>query len=495
MKQVLSIGFLIFSTICQAQISVDVENILSQHQLMGISAATVCDGQITGLYHAGKRHLALDLPVNDSTKWRVASISKMVTAIGLMKLYDQNLFQLDDDISDVLGYTVRNPNHPNEPITYRMLLAHTAGLQEGSTYSTFLGASAMNPNAPPVTAYTNPGGSYYAANNWRTETPGTYFNYSNAHYGLIGTLIEKLANKRFDQFMRLEVFEPLGLTCSFNIHDLSDISDLGVCYRKQNGVWTPQIDDYNGIPPFPVDFTGYPIAHNGFVFGPQGSLRASARDLAVILQMMVLNGTYNGTTILQPGTVELMRTPAWTYNGSNGNNYYGLFRSWGLGMHISTLTPGGDIVYFNATMIGHPGEAYGLISDLYFDTAKKAGIILIISGAFNGYALGSNSAFYEVEESIFAQGNINYNMCTVSPATTPDTQAIRVFPQPHSKNVEIQLSEHHHDMPCFVIDQLGKVILRLQATHTNPVFDTHNWPAGTYYLVVGNQRVPLIKIE
>ena len=72
---------------------------------------------------------------DEDTCFRIASITKWVTAIGLMTLYDEGKLDLDKDISTYLGFTVRNPAYPNTPITARMLMTHTSSLSaEASNY-------------------------------------------------------------------------------------------------------------------------------------------------------------------------------------------------------------------------------------------------------------------------------------------------------------------------------------------------------------------------
>jgi len=114
------------------------------------------------------------------------------------------------------------------------------------------------------------------------------------------------------------------------------------------------------------------------------------------------NGTYENTELLSKETIELMHTPVWSYNGSNGDNYYNLFNSWGLGMQITTNTANADIVIPGTEMIGHPGEAYGLISDMYFEKEKQFGVIFLTNGYYSGgYDFGNSSAFYVPEEETF----------------------------------------------------------------------------------------------
>jgi len=72
-----------------------------------------------------------------------------------------------------------------------------------------------------------------------------------------------------------------------------------------------------------------------------------------------------------------MLQPVWTYSGSNGDTYSGLFRKWGLGTQITTNAPMGDIVVPGKIMAGHAGEAYGLVSDVFFEINNEFGIVFI----------------------------------------------------------------------------------------------------------------------
>jgi CubicO group peptidase (beta-lactamase class C family) len=281
-----------------------------------------------------------------------------------------------------------------------MLLSHRSSLQDGTGYSGFLSATYANAPPPPISQLVVPGGTWYTANMWRTEAPGSYFMYSNINYGIIGSLIEVHSGQRFDQYMRQQVLLPMGIGGSYNVQDLDSLLDLAVLYRNSN----PQADNYNGVMPTPPNLSGYVLGNNGLFFAPQGGLRCSALELSRVLRMMHGQGTIDGTAILQPATWAAMAANEWTWNGVNGNNYYGLFRSWGLGVHRVTAQAGGDLVLPGTFMLGHPGEAYGLISDLYLDPTTGFGLVFITNGYLPGYnyALGVNSAFYRVEEEVFA---------------------------------------------------------------------------------------------
>lgn len=476
---------LLISNYASSQLQNIIENIRIQYSLMGISVVTVCDGEITGSYHSGLRDFTRNLPVDDNTMYRIASISKMVTAMGLLKIFETGRFNLDDDVSEYLGFSFRNPNWPNDPITFRMLLSHTSSFQDGSGYSSFLGATYNNPNPPNIQALTNPGGSYYTSNMWRAQRPGSFFIYSNANYGIIATLIERLSNVRFDIFMRENFFEPMGITGSYNVADLANnINDLAVLYRKSGGVWTPQVDNYQGIAPNSTDYSSYTIGTNGFIFSPQGGLRCSALDLAKIMQLHLNHGFFGFQPIISSSTLSEMHSPVWTFNGSNGDNYYGLFRSWGLGVQLTTNTQMGDIVYPDVPMIGHAGEAYGLISDLYFDPMRRAGIVFITNGSFYNYAYGVSSAFYLVEEEVFgAAYQHSYLSCTPTTIDTNHFDESISFPNPAKESIAIKTQCETSIIKYSILDVYGRMLLSGEICKNLQQINTSSLPAGAYLLL------------
>lgn len=433
----------------------ELENTAVNHHLVGMSVAVVCQNGMLDTYHYGLSDIARNLPVTDSTFYRVASISKSVTATALMVLYQQGLFALDDDVSSQLGFELRNPHYPNIPITYRMLLSHTSSIADGSGYSYFLSATYGNPAPPSVQALMLPGGTYYTANTWLGREPGTYFEYSNINFGLIGTLIESLSGVRFDVFVRQNVLLPLQITGSFNVNDLPNINNLAVLYRDAQ----PQADNYQGVMPTPVDLSQYTPGTNGFIFAPQGGLRITSSDLCKFMMMHASFGNSPYGSVLDSATIVLMHSPQWTYNGTNGNNYYNLFNQWGLGFQITTNTPSGDIVIDGLPMIGHAGEAYGLISDMYFEHDKLFGLVFITNGYLSGggYQYGSYSAFYKPEEEVFtAIKNYSYPTCIYLP--TPESVLHSTKDKVWMAGSFLRLADGFHPWQVRLTDLSGRVV-------------------------------------
>lgn len=378
-----------------------VEKIRADYNLMGLSVATVCDGKITGTYHAGLRDFERNLPVNEDTKYRIASISKFVMTTAMMQLYDRKLLDLDEDVSTYLGFSLRNPAHPDKPITVRMLLLHTGSLNEGSGYDGFLMATYNNVSNPPsFSDLLVPEGKYYSEDMWRKEAPGEYYTYCNANFGLAGTIIERITGLRFEEYLQQTLFIPMGITGSYIPEGVTDINNLAVIYRGEEGKWVPQTDNYKGVMTSPRDFSGYVTGTNAAVFSPQGGLRISAAELARVMILHLNKGKYEGKRIVSAKSIRLMHKPQWIYDGTNGDSDGGRPGNRGLSVDILPGLLPGDPLPKGSHMIGHTGSAYGLNSAFFFDPKGKYGFVFMMNGSFDGPARDSSAIFFKFEEAL-----------------------------------------------------------------------------------------------
>lgn len=383
-----------------------------EHPLMAAAVGVIKDGEVVFTGAVGHKQLGGD-PATADTKYRIASISKLVTAVGVWQLIEQGLIDPEADASQYLGFELRNPNYPDTPITVKMLMSHTSSVRD-VIYNIPYGHKISEPFEE--------GTEFYDEGYWAPvgEAPGQYFAYSNMNYCLLGTVIENVSGQRFDLYMKEHVFQPMGLTCGFNVSDMPQEvqAQVGTLYRKLdangeydtvNGVWTAQCDDFtNGYPK--EDYADYVIGTNGSLFGPMGSLRVSVNELCQIMLMLCNDGTHNGVQILKPETVDRMFTPVWTYDAAteNGDNYYGLMLSYGMGPHIFTNTDFGDrmVVGQDLPFAGHTAMAYGLMGGLGIDRENNNGLVYIVAGTGsdeNQY-YGEYSAFYGWEEDLLTAG-------------------------------------------------------------------------------------------
>lgn len=388
----------------------DLQNLIDDkyHGVPGLGVAVVKNGSLVYEKTLGSRYIdnenrQNDLPMTRDTKLRIASISKTFVAVAVMQLTEQGKINLDEDISKYLGFSLRNPNYPDIPITSRMLLSHTSSLRDGEVYAI--------PPQYSVKEFFEPGGRFYEGGAHFAplgEAPGEFFHYTNLNYGLLGTIIENVTGTRFDKYMKEAVITPMGLDASFNVADFDAeaLYNLGAIYQKQqNGIWNSegpwiaQVDDYKGVAPSVngiyvnnpderardavYSYADYRIGSNATIFSPQGGLRISLSDLEKWMQMFINNGEYNGQQILSRNSVDEMFKPYWTLNAakSNGETYGGLMNCFGLGIqNMKNIDRDRFLADRDIEMSGHFGEAYGLLAGMFVDRERKHGFIYVMNG-------------------------------------------------------------------------------------------------------------------
>lgn len=353
---------------------------MRKRQIVGVSAVFVKDSTVVWANGYGWADLELGRPAGADTIYRIASISKTITATALMQLWELGLFRLDSDISNYLGYPVRNPHYPNDKITFHMLLTHTSSILDIGGYA----AALSSPNPPPLKELLVPGSEAYSSLTWGDYRPGTRFNYSNFGVGIIGALVEMLSEERFDRYANNHIFRPLGMDASYVAADIVNYQKIAVLYKTSgNGRFYPACDYYpEGQKP---SRKPYQLPLGNYYIGPAGAVRSSVLDLAKFMIAHMNGGAYNGVRILRRDTVDLMQQIHWY-----GFGLEGFFRQMGLLFHITDALAG-------RRLTGHAGEACGLVSDMYFDRDECNGVIFMTNG---GYYEFLSSGYTNIEEAV-----------------------------------------------------------------------------------------------
>ncbi|QVK18925.1 beta-lactamase family protein [Mycoplasmatota bacterium] len=351
------------------------QQLINDNLISGVSTTVIKNNQIVARMNAGFRLIdgGNRLPMTNDTYLRVASISKFFTALGVMKLYENQKISLDYDISDYLGFRVRNPYFDNIVITTRMLLSHTSSINDNNGY---------------LISHENTIEEFLSDKSFNQEPykkPGQYFTYSNLNYLLLGAIIENRAQKRFDLFIK-ELFEPMKLNFSFNILDFKhQIKRLGVLYDIRNNHFVASKDNYyTEKMEANINLDTYRLGVNPGFFGPQGNLRISSNELAEVMLMLMNNGIYQGKEIISQSSLDMMFKSHWQFNKTlnNGELYNNFILSYGLGTQQITNTLYYDQLSSKKELyyIGHHGDAYGLISMFFFDWKKKEGFVNLVNG-------------------------------------------------------------------------------------------------------------------
>jgi len=376
------------------------------YPLASLSVLAQRDGRTVFEAHLGRRTVApdargQDLPVTSDTLFRMASVSKLVVALGVMRLVDAGQLDLDADIGRALGFALRHPRHPQQPITVRLLLSHRSSLlDDGDSYAD---------------ARTTLQEMAQRGLKWAAAAPGRHFQYCNFNYVVLACVMERASGLRFDRLMQQQVLDPLGMQGSFDVHQLpaAQLTNLATLYRSaQGGPWVAQVDDYRAKPPKPpAHLSNYLLGSRGALFAPQGGLRTRVRDLAAVMAMLTAGGLHEGQRYLSQASVDALLSEQWRHDplAGNGDNLGGIFQAWGLGAQhfIDRSKPGwGDrlIPAGGLQAWGHLGEAYGLMSGLMFEPRRRIGVIYAIGGTgADGDALhGRYSSFAPWEEKLLA---------------------------------------------------------------------------------------------
>jgi CubicO group peptidase (beta-lactamase class C family) len=379
------------------------------HPLASLSVLAIRHGKVSYQQQFGYRHIgataADSLPVTPATLFRIASVSKMMTTLGLMRLVEQGKLSLDQDVGIYLGFSLRNPYFPQQALTLRSLLSHTSSLRDAGGY-------AWGPERSLRDIFTAGGDSM-----WDKQTaPGRYFTYANLNWGVIGTVMEKVTGERFDLLMRRLLLDPLDVRGGYHPAAFSadEVANTATLYRKRTletevwqpaGPWIAQADDFHVRPP--ASLANYVIGSNATVFSPTGGLRISAAGLGKVMQMLLDGGRYQNTQVLQPATIALMFGRQWQLapDAGNGDSAQGLYRAWGLGnQQFDAVAGQGNRLVEGASFpaVGHLGDAYGLVSAFVLDFKNKNGMVMLVGGTGSDPAQypGTYSAMGRSEERI-----------------------------------------------------------------------------------------------
>jgi CubicO group peptidase (beta-lactamase class C family) len=289
------------------------EHYVSKGKIAGAQVAVGRRGKVA--YHAslGLRDRERNVPIGDDTIFRIYSMTKPLTSIALMQLFERGMFQLDDPVSRfypswkrhrvwVSGEgddMVTEPAHRG--ITFRDLLSHTSGL----TYGGLL----MGMEVHPIDRV-------YQANRIRSVgvpttmdefmeklstvplrfQPGTAYQYSLAT-DACGALVEKISGQPFAEYLQEHILDPLGMhDTSFQV-PADKAHRFAANYQRNPDKTTTLLDD---------PATSIYLREPAFVSGG-GGLAGTVADYATFCDMLRQGGQYDGHRIIGPRTLELMR--------------------------------------------------------------------------------------------------------------------------------------------------------------------------------------------
>ena len=328
----------------------DLNMIAAENNAVAVSLA-VFDGE-TGEYYTyefGHADTEEKRVVDTDTKFRVASLAKLVTAICAMTLVDEGLVDLDTDISVYLGYEVVNVNYPGTAITTRMLMQHTSSIFDSGVFQ----QSRDNNSSESLRTLLERGSSF------RHNEPGTQFQYTNFGYSVIGAICENVSGKSLDTFAREVLFEPLGIDASFIPSKMHDTENIAVIYNERHVVTQTVASQLEAK-------ESSTLGHDLHL--AQGNLTINMLDYAKILAMLGNGGVFENTRILTQESVSAIHN-----TDVEGTSYkQGLATRYSFGDFVPELG-----------FYWHTGSGYGLYAQYIFVTNSNTnrGVVVTTTGA------------------------------------------------------------------------------------------------------------------
>lgn len=440
-----------------SSIDSQITSIMSAQHLPGVSAVIVKGGEIVWMNSYGFAHTGLQTPFTDTTSLMLASVSKVFTGIALMQLHEAGMFSLDDDINDYLPFAFSIPGYETQPVTFRMLLTHTASINDGDAMDDY-----YNWNGDPTISladcmeryFSTAGIDYDATDNFLNNPPGTVFQYSNMSTALEGHLVEVISGMPFHQYCNQNIFSPL---CMKNTHwYLNEYPALSYLANPH---------DY-----FSAQYE--PIPHYGFADYPDGMLHSNARDLANFMIAVLQGGIFHDDTLLSASTLDSMFTA----------QIPSVEPTQGLQFYQETFNPSVG----NVTLWGHSGGEYGISTELYFNLNGDMGIAVLANGDNDIVEIFELLYNYGLTLSPTGTGNPGCSFTSAADSRgLQDTPRFRVYPNPASTTVSFETENRNHVQHEIIIsDVTGRKLIQTQLGESKTEVDISRLPEGFYYYIL-----------
>ena len=262
---------------------------MNEHVLPGVAVGIVRGGELVYANGFGLADVEGQTPVTPTTVFRIGSISKTMTALGLMRLWEQGKFGLDDPVNDYLtSYRVETSRPGGPPITFKHLLTHTAGigmvrgLTDLALPNGGLGA-ADNAAVPPLA-------DYYQGGLKAEVEAGAKWSYANHAFATLGQVIEDISGQPLPDYMRRHVFEPLGMLHTDYVLSDRVRDQLAQGYQFTAGKLTP-------------------VPYQEIIVRGAGSVFSSVEDMARYVSALLNGGRNAHGRVLEPATLALLLRP------------------------------------------------------------------------------------------------------------------------------------------------------------------------------------------
>lgn len=359
----------------QSSLTDYLQNQVTQREIPGLSVLVFKENQILYEHYFGKSNLANNTSLERDDLFVLASISKTVTGTAIMQLVEEEAFDFNTTIADVLDtpindyfeddpnqadyFQVNVPGYANDPITLKMLLTHTSSiaddpddvLEQYYTRNTDPNISLRELLRRFLVDQSHPD---YRTSNFTGEQPGSKHEYSNVGTALIGLLVEEITGMDFAEYCRENIFDPLGMDNSY-----WRFAEINADNRNITTLYEIDLDNCNLTNRTAV----VPYTSGDY---PNGMLYSTTYDMHKFLSAFTNQGTSNGYQLLKPATAAAMvtaQTPI--LEPEMGLHFF---------MEINRMVNGQSL-----QMWGHNGAEEGISSLMAYNKSDNIGAIILSS--------------------------------------------------------------------------------------------------------------------
>jgi CubicO group peptidase (beta-lactamase class C family) len=315
----------------------DIQEILDEEGIPGASVTMVSRDGTIWAGGVGKADIAADRDVTANSLFRVGSISKSFTALGLLSLVEQGRLDLNTPVRDLapeLEFT--NPWSDTHPVTVAHVMEHTTGWDD-IHFREYAKTDDPDMTLEEGLAY-NPGSRI---SRW---VPGTHMSYCNSGPPVAALVLQEVTGEEFEDYAQEHIFKPLGMSNS--AYGFPVEADLLAKGYEEDGETEANYDH--------------------IIVRPSGALNASAAGMGNYLQMMINRGTFQGNQLFKPETITRMETPTTTLAAEAGHDF-----GYGLGNYSSVVA--------GHQFHGHDGGITGFVSTSAYSSELGLGYFISIN--------------------------------------------------------------------------------------------------------------------
>jgi CubicO group peptidase (beta-lactamase class C family) len=357
-----------------SKIPLRIQHFIDDQTVAGAVTLVAHRSDVVEFHALGMSDIEAGRQMQKNTIFQIMSMTKPVTAIGIMMLAEEGKLALRDPIEDYLpefhnqrvmtntGPDAGRLGTPNHPVTIRDLMTHTAGIQDTAPAAIQDYQHLMNVPLDEVVRQ--------IAKQPLLFQPGTEWSYSSAGIEILGRLIEVCSGQKYEDFIADRILRPLGMRDSFFFPPASKTARIAMVYVKKDGKLVRAPATILGGDPSKY--------RQGAVFSAPGwGLYSTAEDLLHLYRMMLNGGIYEGRRYLSPFSIHLM-----TEVQTTGIHPVGWMRGSGYGLAWEIVNnPLGELAGHLKGSYGH-GGAFG--TQGWIDPQNDLISILLIQRADGG---------------------------------------------------------------------------------------------------------------